>query len=53
MTGRIAWAALVLFALLPGLARADRIYWVELDWGEIQRINCSSVTTAGLCDKNT
>ncbi len=39
MTGHIVWAALVLFALLPGLARADRIYWVELDWGEIQRIN--------------
>ena len=39
MTDRIAWAALVLFALLPGLARADRVYWVELDFGEIQRIN--------------
>ncbi len=39
MTSRRVWAALVFFALLPGLARADRLDWVELDFGEIQRIN--------------
>jgi len=39
MSSRRVHAALIFFALLPGLARADRVYWVESDFGEIQRVN--------------
>lgn len=50
--GRLVFAALAALGLLGTTTRADRIYWVEADLAEVQRVNLDGSGFELLLDQN-